>query len=172
MSQLTGKRVFNALKGLLSGLDSTDEALLKNILGVRKKVRVQLGDGGATATSVGAIPFYTNDSGATVRVVKANLLSPVTIAPGATNNVAFTVSKVDSAGANAETVATWTSNVAGGTATADVPKALTVTGGTSTAAAVADGWTLRIAAAKGGSGVPIADGEAQAVVEVTLDYEV
>ena len=137
MAQLTGARIMNALSGLLSGLDDTDRALLKKMLGVSFKVRVALGDRGATATSVGATPFFTNDTGATLKVTAAKLLSPVTIAPGATDNVVFAITKVDSAGANSATVASHTSDVAGGTATADVPKTVTVVGGTSTVASIA-----------------------------------
>jgi len=172
MSQLTGGRITNALFGLLSGLDSTDRATIARILKTKFKVRVALGDRGATATSVGAIPFYTNDEGVSVRVTAAKLLAPVTIAPGATDNVAFAITKVDSAGANSATVASYTSDVSGGTATADVPKTITVVGGTSTVATIASGWTLRAAATKGASGVIISDGEAPCIVEVTLDFDV
>ncbi len=171
MAQLTGNRIFNAIKGLLSGLDSTDEALLKKALGLQFKVRVALGDRGATATSAPATPFFTNDTGVSLRVVAAKLLAPRQIAPGATDNVAFVVDKVDSAGSNSATIASYTSDVAGGTATADVPKELAVVGGTSTVATVASGWTLRAAATKGASGVIISDGEAPCIVEVTLDYD-
>lgn len=171
MSQQTGARIANAIYGLMSGLDETDRLLLKRILGLRFKTRVALGDRGATATSAGATPFFTNDSDVSVRVIAAKLLSPVTIAPGATNNVVFAVDKVDSAGSNSATVASYTSDVAGGTATADVPKALTVVGGTSTVATIASGWTLRASATKGASGVIISDGEAPCIVEVTMEYD-
>ncbi len=172
MSQLTGVRIFNAIKGLFSSLDSTDELLLKRMLGVRFKVPVLIGDQGATATSAAAIPFFTNDTGVSLRVVEANLLAPVTIAPGATDNVAFVLSKVDSAGSNAATVASYTSDVAGGTATADVPKAMTVVGGTSTVATIADGWTLRIAATKGASGVLIGGVNDHCTVVVELEWDI
>ncbi len=171
MSQLSGARIFNAIKGLFSSLDETDAALLKRILGVQFKVQVPLSDGGATATSVAAQPFFTNDHGVSLRVVAAKLLSPVTIAPGATDNVVVALTKVDSAGSNSATVASYTSDVAGGTATADVPKALTVVGGTSTVAVLASGWALRAAATKGGSGVPISDATTSAMVDVTLEYD-
>jgi hypothetical protein len=172
MSQLTGNRILNALYGLLSGLDATDRALLSRVVGGKFKTRVALGDRGATATSAPATPFFTNDEGVSLRVTAAKLLTPTTIAPGATHNVAFVLDKVDSAGANGATVASYTSDVAGGTATADVPKALTVVGGTSTVAVLASGWTLRASATKGGSGVIISDGEAPCILEVTMEYDV
>jgi hypothetical protein len=171
MSQLTGTRIFNAIKGLFSSLDETDAILLKRMLGVRFKTRVAMSDGGATATSVPLITFFNNDSGVSLKVVSAQLMTPVTVAPGATNNVAFVLDKVDSAGANNANIATYTSDVAGGTATADVPKALTVVGGTSTVAVLASGWSLRASATKGASGVPISDATGAAILEVTMEYD-
>lgn len=172
MSQLTGARIANALLGLLSGLDSTDRAYLKRILGLRQKVTGRFTDGGATATAVGTSNIWHNDTGLSVRVDLAEIILPVTVAPGATDNAAFTLSKVDADGANAATVATYTSDVAGGTATASKPKAMTLVGGTSTVCTIADGWTLRIAATKGGSGVPVASATAQGIVEVSYDFDV
>ncbi len=172
MSQLSGARIMNALNGLLSGLDDTDRALLKKMLGVSFKVRVPLGDAGTSATSAGATPFFTNDSGASLRVTAAKYMGPTTIGTGATHNVVIALDKVDSAGANGATIASYTSDVAGGTATADVPKTVTVTGGTSTVATVASGWTLRASATKGGSGVIMSDGAVPGYLEVTLDYDV
>jgi len=171
MSQLTGTRIFNAIKGLFSSLDETDAALLKKVLGVRFKVRIPLTDGGTAATAVGATPFFTNDYGVSLKVVSANFMAPVTIGTGATDNATFTISKVDSAGTNSATVASYTSDVAGGTATADVPKALTVVGGTSTVAVLASGWTLRAAVSKGASGVAIAESTAPGFLETWLEFD-
>ncbi len=172
MSQQTGGRLANALYGLMSGLDATDRELIKRFFDSKFKVRVPLTDSGASATAAPAQTFFTNDLGATLRVTAAKLLSPVTIAPGATHNVTFTVDKVDADGSNSATIATYTSDVAGGTATADKPKELTVTGGTSTVAAVASGWSLRAACSKGASGNLISDGTAPSWIEVTLDWDV
>lgn len=166
MSQLTSAKIMKALYGLLSGLDSTDEALIKRVLGVQWKEKVALTDGGTAATAVAATPFYTNDEGTSVRVVNAKLITPVTVAPGATDNMTLTLSKVDSEGSNAATVATYTSNVAGGTATADVPKSLT---NTDANVVVASGWTLRAAVTKGASGVAFAEATAPAYLVVTLE---
>ncbi len=171
MAQLTGSRIFNAIKGLFVTLDSTDELMVKRILGVRQKIRIPMSDGGATATSVAATQFFTNDQAMSLKVVAANLFTPVTVAPGATDNCAFVLEKVDSAAGNAATIASYTSNVAGGTATAYVPKALTVVGGTSTVAVVASGWSLRAKATKGASGVPFGAATAPAYLEVTIDYD-
>ncbi len=172
MAQLTGARIMNALNGLLVGLDETDRALLKKMLGVRFKKTVEMRDAGVLATTVHATPFFTNDSGVSVKVVSAYLICPVAVTPGATANVAVVLDKVDSAGTNAATIATYTSDVAGGTATAFVPKALTVVGATSTVAVVATGWTLRATATKNSTGIGIGATSSPAVMEVTMEYDI
>ncbi len=172
MAQLTGLRIFNALSGLLGALDSTDTLLLKRILGVRFKQKLEMRDGGVLATTVHATPFYTNDSGVSVKVVSATLVCPVTVTPGATANVVVLLDKVDALGTNAATIASYTSDVAGGTATAFIPKALTVVGGTSTVATLATGWVLRASATKGSTGIGIGATSSPAVLEVTMEYDV
>lgn len=172
MSQLSGSRIANAVLGLLSGLDDTDRTLLKKLLHIKFKVKVDVGDGGASATSVANKQVWKNDLGVSVRVTEASLFAPVTIAPGATHNCAFLLEQVDSTNAATATVASYTSDVAGGTATANVAKSLSVTGGTSTAAVVPSGSSLIISATKGGSGVLIGDTATPSVIEVWIDPDI
>ncbi len=166
MSQLDATRIFNAVKGLLSSLDTTDDSLLKRVLGLQWTEKVALTDAGTSATAVGTTPFFTNDLGCNVRVVASKFLGATTVPSGATHNTVLTLSKIESTGTTATTVAAYTSDVAGGTATASVPKALTIT---DAAAVLAAGDTLRIAASKGGSGIQISTATAPSYVVVTLE---
>lgn len=168
MGQLNATRIFNAVKGLFSGLDSTDDDLLKYALGLRWKERVYITDGGTAGTAQTATAFWTNDLGTNVRLISAKLVTPVTATAHASNTATVTVAKVDATGANAATVAAYTSDIAGGTATAFVPKELTRTVGN---VVVASGWTLHVAASKAATGVAIAAATSQAYVEVTLEKE-
>ena len=172
MSQLTGTRIANALYGLMSGLDATDRTLIEKVLGGRFKVKVDVGDGGSSAQSVTNKHVWYNGLGVSVRAIAGNLFAPVTIAPGATHNVAFVLESVNADNSATATVAGYTSNVAGGTATANVPKALTVTGGTSTSAVIPSGYSLIISATKGASGVLIGDTATPSVVEVELELDI
>ncbi len=172
MAQLNGSRIVNALYGLLSGLDATDRALLARVFKSEFKIRIPIGDQGATATGATAFTFYTNDEGQSVRVKSAKLLPAVTMAPSATDNCAFILAKVDSAGTNSASVATFTNDTSGGTATAAIPKSMTVVGGTSTVATLASGWSLTAAATKAGSGCLIGGVNNPSVIEVTLTFDV
>lgn len=171
MGQLTGKRISDALFALLGGLDSTDRTLIEKIVNGRFKVKVDVGDGGASATSVTDKFVWQNDLGVSARVVEASLFTPVTVAPGATHNCAFLLEKIDAANGVTATVASYTSDVAGGTATACVEKSLTVVGGTSTASVVPDGSKLIISATKGGSGVLIGSTATPSVVEIWMELD-
>jgi hypothetical protein len=172
MSQITGKRLADAVFGLLSGLDDTDRTTLKKLFGFKFKVKVDVADGGASATSVTNKHVWQNGLGVSVRVTDATLFSPVTIAPGATHNCAFLVERVDSTNGATATVATYTSDVAGGTATANVGKSLSVTGGTATSAVIPSGSSLIVSATKGGSGVLIGDTATPSVIEVWLESDI
>jgi hypothetical protein len=162
----------NALTGLLSGLDSTDRTLLEKVIGGRFKVAAPVNDGGATASSVTDQHVWYNGLGVSVRAVSANLFSAVTIAPGATHNVVFALESVNADNSATATVASYTSDVAGGTATKNVAKALSVTGGTSTAAVIPAGYSVIISATKGGSGVLIGSATTPAVVEVEFELDI
>ncbi len=165
MGQLSGSRIVNAFIGLFSKTDTTDEALLRALV-TRQKVRVYLTDGGTAGTAQTATAFFTNDFGTSMRVISAKLITPVTVTAHASNTATVTLDKVDSAGSNAATVAAYTSDVAGGTTTAFVPKALTTTDANLT---LLSGWTLRIAASKAASGVALGAATSQAYVEVILE---
>lgn len=165
MAQLDGTRILNALYGLFSKLDSTDEATVKSVIHQRK-VRVQITDGGTAGTAQTATPFFTNDTGVSLRVVSAKLMTPVAVTANGSTNVTVTLTKVDAAGSNAATVAAYTSDVAGGSTVAHVPKALT---NTNANVVLLNGWTLHIAASKASTGVAIASATAQAWVEVILE---
>lgn len=168
MGQLTATRIVNAIKGLFSGLDSTDEVLLKYVTKTRFKVRVYVSDLATAGTAQTATPFFTNDLGCSLKVVAVNLIVPIAVTAHASNNMVATVAKVDSAGANSATIASYTSDIAGGSLTAFVPKGLTLTAANQT---LLSGWTLNAAVAKGASGVAFTAATSQAYIEVTLDSE-
>lgn len=171
MGQHTGSRIVNALYGLMSGLDATDRTLIEKVLGGTFKEKVDVGDGGSSATSVTDKHVWYNSLGVSVRVTSANLFAATTIAPGATHNCAFVLESVNADNSATATVATYTSDVAGGTATKNVAKALTVTGGTSTAAVIPAGYSVIISATKGGSGVLIGNTATPSVVEVEFELD-
>jgi hypothetical protein len=172
MSQLTGKRIVNALYGLMSGLDAADRTLIEKVLSGRIKVKAEVGDAGASATSVTDKFVWYNDTGVSVRATAARHFAAVTLAPGATHNCAFVVESTNAANSATATVASYTSDVAGGTATKGVAKALTVTGGTSTAAVIPSGYAVIISATKGGSGVLIGATATPSVVEIDLELAI
>jgi hypothetical protein len=172
MSQLTGKRIVDAIYGLMSGLDATDRTTLEKVLGARFKVKVDVGDGGSSAQSVTNKHVWYNDMGASVRAVSSKLFAQRTIAPGATHNVAFVVESVNADNSATATVASLTLDVAGGTATAQVAKTISITGGTSTAATIPAGYAVIISATKGGSGVLIGDTATPSVVELEFELDI
>jgi hypothetical protein len=165
MAQLTATRIFGGLRGLFSALDSTDDALLKNLM-TRHKVVAQITDGGTAGTAQTETPVWENTTGNNMRVVTAKLIAPVTGAASATDTVTVTVTKRDAAGGSAAVVATYTSNVAGTGFTAFVPEALT---NTVANVIVPTGYTLTVLASKANSGVAIAAATSQAVVEIVLE---
>jgi hypothetical protein len=165
MGQLDGTRIKNAILGLFSKLDSTDEEILNQNVH-RRKVGVHVTDGGTAGTAQTATAFWTNDTGVTQRVIATKCITPVTAAANDTNFATVTLDKVDSAGSNAATIATSPTTIAGGAQTAFVPKTLTPTVAN---VLVPAGWTLRIAVSKTASGVAIAAATSQAYVEVTLE---
>lgn len=168
MGQLTGSRIVNAIKGLFSGLDDTDGLLLKYVTKTRFKVRVYVSDVATAGTAQTATPFFTNDMGLTLRVVAANFFTPIAVTANASNNLTCTLTKVDSAGINPATVGAYTSDVAGGSTVAFVPKALTLT---SANQSLPSGSGLHIAVSKAASGVAFTAATSQGYVEVTLDSE-
>jgi len=172
MGQLDASKIVKALKGLFSVTDTpsttTDADLVMYTSGARRKIKVSVTDGGTAGTAQTATAFFTNDFGTNIRVLSAKILTPVAITGDNSNNAVFTLSKVDAAGANAATVAALTTDVATGNFTAAVPKTMTPTVAN---VGLPSGWTLRIAVAKGGTGVAIAAATSQAYIEVTFDCE-
>lgn len=91
---------------------------------------------------------------ARIKSIKLNV-SATGIAVDATNNATITISKRDAAAANKLTVATYTSNVAGGAVTTGVAKELVLTGANVVVDALSS-FTFEIS--KGGSGVVVPAG--------------
>lgn len=168
MGQLTPYRIINAIKGLFSGLDTTDESLLKYCTGTRFKVRVYISDLATAGTAQTATSFFTNDYGCSLRFISAKLFVPIAVTADATNKMTCTLAKVDAAGINSATVAAYTSDVAGGSLVAHLPKALTQTDANIT---ILSGWALTIAVSKAASGVAFTAATSQGYVEVTLEVD-
>lgn len=167
MGQQTGTRLLNALVAFFSPTDDTDRALIADTYGkIRPEVSVT--DGGTAGTAQTATTFWTNDTGGSVTLdVKSTtdsgavLITPVAVTANASNNLTITIDRVDAAGSNATTMATYTSDVAGGSTVAGVPKVLTAstTAGNITVPA---GWSVRVAVSKAGTGVAMAAATSQA----------
>jgi hypothetical protein len=167
MGQLNGTGILKGLFGLFSVLDDTDRTLVKDTL-YRQTVHVHVTDGGTAGTAQTATPFFTNRTDANLRVVSATVKTPVAVTGGDTNNATFTIAKVDADGTNAATVASRTTNVAGGNYTAFKPVALTLTAAN---VVIPPGWSLHAAVSKASSGVAIAAATSQAYVEIVLEPE-
>lgn len=165
MGQLTAQRIFNGIKGILSALDATDEALIKSALW-RDKAEAHVTDGGTAGTAQTETFVWRNDTGADVLVVGAKICTPVGVTANDTNNATVTLSKRSSSGGSQATVGALTTNTAQGSITAFLPVALTLTAAN---VVVASGEVLTIAVSKAGTGVAIAAATSQARVEIILD---
>lgn len=127
MGQLSATSILNAIYGLFSALDDTDKTLLRKELYV-KKVSVDCHDSATAGTAFTKSPIWYNDTGASARVVAARAIAPVAVTANATNFATFLVSRLDSAGGNAATVATFaTDTVTDDNMVANVAKDMTLT---------------------------------------------
>lgn len=165
MAQLTASRIMGAIYGLFSGLDATDETLLKNLM-YRKKARVYLSDLATAGTAQTETGFFVNDTGVTLRLVSAKLIVPIAVTAADATAVTFTITKRDAAGINNAIVSTCTTNLAGGSLVAFLPKVLT---NTVANVAIATGWTLTALASKAAGGTAFTAATSQAYVEVLLE---
>lgn len=175
MSQLTNYGIIKALTSLFSALDTVDLNLVKRFLGIQWKTRHTLTDAATAGTAIPATPVYLNDEpvdargiGDTVSVLGATLTLPVALTADNSNNATFTLDRVDATGANPATIGTFTNNVAGGAVTAFVKVPLVLT---TTNASIPNGWSLRIAVTKGGTGQAITGAQSRAQLEVTLQRD-
>jgi hypothetical protein len=166
MSQLTARGIYKALCALFSSLDSTDETLVKKMLW-RKKVKLEVTDGGTAGTAQGETFMWYNDTGVDVTVKESRAIAPVAVTAHGTNYATFTLSKRDTAGANAATVAEFaTDTVTTDDMTAFLPKSMTLTSANVT---VPSGYVLTGKVAKAGTGVAIGSATAQACIEVIIE---
>lgn len=167
MAQLTASGIAKAAYGLFSGLDATDEALLKNLL-LREQVTCRLFDAATAGTAMTETAFWRNSSGANKRVISTHVVAPIAVANGDTHFVTFTLSKRAGAGA-AVVVATGTSKAASLNAlVAFVPEALTAT---ASAVVIPDGSVLTALVSKDGNGLAITAATSDAYMIVLLEPE-
>ena len=172
MAQLNGNKIFSALVAFFSPskasfTDTADADLVANTYG-RLRANVDITDGGTAGTAQTATTFFTNDTGGNLDLSSANLMTPVAVTAHAANFDTFTLDRVDEAGANATTMATYVSDVAGGSTVAGVPKALTIST-VAGARVLPSGWSMRIAVAKASSGTAFAAATSQAYIQVKLE---
>jgi len=166
MAQLTAGRIMNALAGLFSSLDATDRTLLERTLSGRRFEKVRLFDAATAGTAMTTTPFFTNQTGGNLRVISVKVIAPIAVAADNTDYVTFTCAKVDSAGANAATVATADTRAASLNAlAAHTAEALT---NTVANLVLADGWSLTAAVAKAGAGKAITAATSDAYMIVEL----
>lgn len=165
MAQLTATKIMGAIYGLFSGLDATDETMLKNVL-YRRKARVYLSDLATAGTAQTETGFFINDTGVSLRVVSAKLIVPIAVTAADATKITFTVTKRDAAGINNAVVATCATDLAGGNLVAFLPKVLT---NTVANVVLLNGWTLTALAAKTGAGTAFTAATSQAYIEVLLE---
>lgn len=128
MGQLTGTRILDAVVGLLSRLDSTDETLAKKVVLQPRIVTVDCHDSATAGTAFTKSIIWKNDTTTSYRVVAAEASAPVAVTANATNFASFIATKLDSAGANGAVVATFaTDTVTTDDMVANVPKTMTLT---------------------------------------------
>lgn len=168
MAQLTASGIMKSIYGLFSGLDSTDETMLKNLL-YRQVATCALFDAATAGTAMTVTPFWRNHTGSNMRVVSAHVVAPVAVTVGETDYVTFNLAKYTSAGASATAVASGATNAAGlGALVAFAPEALTLV---AAAVVVADGGVLTAAVAKAASGKAITAATSAAYMTVVLEPE-
>lgn len=167
MAQLSANKIFGGIRGLFSALDTTDEALLKNLI-TRDKVECHVTDGGTAGTAQTETFAYKNTSGTNQLVTGASFCAPVAITANDTTYATITVTKRDSAGGTAAVVATRTTQITGGSGniTAFLPIALTLTVAN---VVVAPNEVLTVLVSKASTGVAIAAATSQARVEIILE---
>ena len=165
MAQLTASSIFNALIGLFSALDSTDVALLKKTLW-RKVVKIDCHDSATAGTAFTKSHLWYNDTGASARVTLARATAPIAVTANATNYATFLVTKLDSAGANGATVATFaTDTVTTDDMTAFVAKTMTLTDAN---VIVPAGYYLVGEITKTASGVALTAATSRATIELEI----
>jgi hypothetical protein len=166
MAQLTNNRVLNALLAFFSSLDSTDQATVKKAMW-RKKWVIDCHDSATAGTAFTASPLYYNDTGADVKVVSARCTAPVAVTGHASNYATFSVAKLDTAGANSATVATYATDAATTKdMVANVAKDMTLTAAN---VIVPAGYYLVGAIAKASSGVAVTAATSRARIEVEIE---
>lgn len=167
MSQLTATRILNALGSLFSSLDSTDQAYVKGVIGARRVEKCRLFDAATAGTAMTTTTFWVNNFGVSFKVIAAYVVAPVVVAADNTDYVTFTFSKADADGSNAATVASGDTRAASlnGLAAGD-SEALTLTDAN---VIIPDGYHLRAAVAKAGSGKAITAATSDAYLIVVLE---
>lgn len=149
---LSVTNITNAIYGLFSKADATDETLIRNTI-TRRTVEARLFDAATAGTAMTETCFFKNLTGASIRITAAWVVAPVAVAADNTDYVTFTVAQRTSAGASSATVASADSRAASLNAlVAFAPEALTLTAAN---IIVADGAVLTVAVAKAGSGKAI-----------------
>lgn len=160
------EKIRNQFAGMVHTIDTDSTTVMNAVrqMNYRRLVYVKAAADAMASTTTSAQFVARVPTGMTWRVVEAHFTSHTggTITADATDTVTITVEKADGAGGSATAVAAWTSNVAGGSLAALVPKALTVTGSASTLTA---GQILDFTIAKGGSGKVVPAGQLDVVVE-------
>lgn len=164
MAQLTGDIITKAVRKFLSALDTTDDALVSNVL-LRQKAEAYVTDGGTAATAQTETPIWFNHTGSNVNVVAIKVMVPIGITLNASNFATFNVTKRDAAGGTAVVVGTLATSAT--TLTAFLGTVIPITAGTGIVVA---GGSLTVGVAKSGTGVAIAAATSQVYIEIL--YEV
>lgn len=166
MAQLTGAKLFGALRGLFSALDSTDDDFIKSTM-FRKKVSLVINDAATAGTAHTETFMWRNDTGIDMRVVSAYAVAPIAVTANGTSYATFLVASRTAAGASAANVATFATDT---TTTDDMvalaPKAMTLTAAN---VIVPAGYVLTGAVTKTSSGVALTAATSQALIEVLLE---
>ena len=168
MGQLSASSILNAIVGLFSALDSTDSTLLRKTLW-RKVVSVDCHDSATAGTAFTKSALWYNDTGANARVTLARATAPIAVTANATNFATFLVTKLDAAGANGATVATFaTDTVTDDNMVAHVARTMTLTGAN---VIVPPGFYLVGEITKTASGVAVTAATSRARIELEITPE-
>lgn len=166
MAQLTQSRIFNALVGLFSATDATDQDLIKTSMW-RKQIKARVHDAATAGTAYTETFAWRNDTGGSVKVISGYAVTPIAVTAHGTNYATFLAYQRTSAGASQATIATFaTDTVTTDDMVAHAPKAMTLTDAN---VVVPAGSVITVAVTKAASGVALTAATSDAYIVLVVE---